>query len=258
MSMRKALNGLKYRIIFIIDGCPDSYVVAIREFFPEGEFLSVSSIGNQATYGMQVDILSKVEDSEFVYFSEDDYIYAPHAFVAMMDWLRATGDSFATALDHPDRYVADAEIFPSKVGVSEYCHWRETWSTCLTFMTRPDVLRREIKVMRFFANFRDEGPQWEMLTKQHVFNLKLILLCVWRLIKKRPLGDEMYALSAWKHNTLQILFGRRYRLWSPLPTQAVHLADRSLPPHSETIMANFLSKNLSAYREIVLGYLNRQ
>ena len=258
LSMSEALKGIKHHILFIVDGCPDSYVSVIRGIFPEGEILSVDSIGNQATYGMQVDLLSRVNDSEFVYFSEDDYIYEPRAFVAMMEWLRSTGDSFATALDHPDRYAADRKVFPVEVRVSEHCHWREAWSTCLTFMTRPEVLRREINVMRFFSRFRDEATQWEMLTKFHRFNLRLIAFCVWRMVMRRPLGNEMYALTGWKHNPMKMLFGHRYRLWSPLPTLAVHLCSGSLPPHSESIVARLPFEELVKYREALRTYLDKR
>lgn len=235
-SMRESLKGVRYRIVFILDGCPESYGSMIRELFPDGEMLPVDSVGNQATYGMQVDLLSRVEDAEFVYFSEDDYVYDPRAFVAMMEWLRKSGDAFATALDHPDRYVADVRKFPVQVAVSAHCHWRETWSTCLTFMTRPEVLRREIRIMRFFARFRDEATQWEMLTKYHSFDLRMIGLCLWRMLRRQPLGDAMYALTGWKHGFAQVLLGRRYRLWSPLPSLAVHLCRGSLPPHSDRII----------------------
>ena len=164
------------------------------------------------------------------------------AFSAMMGWLRTTGDSFVTALDHPDRYAVDVEKFASKIAVSEQCHWREAWSTCLTFMTRPEVLRAERGVLRFFSRFRDEGTQWELLTKRHAFSVRLIFLCLWHMLTRKPLGDEMYALTAWKHNPLQLIFRRRYRLWSPIPTLAVHLAKTSLPPHADRIMREWADR----------------
>ena len=112
--------------------------------------------------------------------------------------------------------------------------------------------------MRFFARFCDEGTQWEMLTKRHSFDLRLIALCFWRLVCRRSLGEEMYALTAWKHNAFQVAFGRRYRLWSPLPSLAVHLANRSLPPHSERIVASIAPMGLSGYRDALCRHLRWQ
>ena len=129
-SMAVALRGLVVRLVVILDGCPDYEDIFVDAFgFSESidlEIVRTGAIGNQATWGKQLEILSSVSNSDLVYFSEDDYIYSADAFQAMLDFIKTTDVDFVTPLDHPDRYNERLEkIHPSYVLVSKFCRLRQ-------------------------------------------------------------------------------------------------------------------------------------
>ena len=85
-SLLAALKGVDVRLVVILDGCGDEYAA----LFSGAEIVRTDSIGNQATFAKQMEILCAA-DSEFVYFSEDDYLYRPEAFAAMLQFMSGGG-----------------------------------------------------------------------------------------------------------------------------------------------------------------------
>ena len=76
--------------------------------------MRLPGVGNQATFGKQMDILLQQTDSEFVYFAEDDYVYLPEQFSRMLDFLRAYRDAdFVSPYDHLDCYTWEMPTFPN-------------------------------------------------------------------------------------------------------------------------------------------------
>ena len=82
-SLAKAITGFKVKLVVIFDGCPKEYEQLFNETFGgEGvanvdySCISTPSIGNNATYARQLEILfSATSETKYLYFSEDDYIY---------------------------------------------------------------------------------------------------------------------------------------------------------------------------------------
>lgn len=91
-------------------------------------------------------------DSDFIYFSEDDYFYLPNAFSKMADAVDniASADYFSL-YDHPDRYRRkdDADGGKANIFVTNDHHWRTCESTCQTYGVRLGVLRRDFWIMKF-------------------------------------------------------------------------------------------------------------
>ena len=240
------------RLSVILDGCPN-----YRPFFTEAfsglanvrlSIEETPSIGNQATYARQCEILLADENADLVYFSEDDYLYKPPAFVAMADLLNRGNADFVTPLDHPDRYNhALTAPSPSKIRVTPFGHWRTAGTTCLTFMTSRQILHERADMIASFGTGAMDGTMWLGLTKEDVRSMRKVIppIFAFLLRRKRPFGYYM-PLCAWKHHGLRLLTTRTYTLWQPMPTLAVHLSSTSLPLGSEGFLPDELRKDIAA------------
>ena len=250
-SLAIALSGLSVKLIIILDGCPSEYEDIFLEKFPnhglvddttirvDMVIIKTPSIGNQATWARQIDELLSVTDAPYLYFSEDDYLYKPFAFYAMIDFLNRNSEaSFCTPLDHPDRYRRNiVETQRVSIEVSPYCHWREASTTCLTFMMRRECLPKVRRMFYTFVKGNIDGTMWFGITKDLVFNVPVLLKAAIRYFFCRNADfGRMLPLAAWKWHGIRLLWSRRYRLWSPLPTLAIHLSSVSLPLSAECFM----------------------
>ena len=177
-SIAKAIDGIATKLIVILDGCPVEYEQLIDDVFTkvssvDYERVSTSAIGNHATYAKQLELLSAfVDEAEYLYFSEDDYIYRKDAFRAMMDFLKRPGVDFVTPLDHPDRY---SHVVPERkkveIRVSGYCHWREVGTTCCTFMMTRTIFMKTRKFLECYGKGGCDCTLWLGLTKDSVFSI---------------------------------------------------------------------------------------
>ena len=76
-SFKRSLGPLRVKLWALLDGCPPSYEALFRQHFNADELvvLNLNSIGNQATFSIQLDLLTKQTECDLVYFAEDDYVY---------------------------------------------------------------------------------------------------------------------------------------------------------------------------------------
>ncbi|MDO4801656.1 MAG: hypothetical protein Q4A15_05785 [Prevotellaceae bacterium] len=243
-SLKKALLGVKTRLVVILDGCDKQYNNLFIECFKDEpnillEIVETPAIGNSATYGKQLEILYAAQ-TDYVYFSEDDYVYMDSAFRRMIDFMSQSGVDFVTPLDHPDRYIPSLmRPVPASVRITQDTHWRSTGTTCLTFMTKSSILRNTAPILSSYVKKREEGSMWLGLTKENVFNFKLLIKAgLYHLFGIKQSFLDILPLCAWKRHHLRIILTRKHTLWSPIPTLAVHLCTASLPLHSEEIIAN--------------------
>lgn len=241
-SLAAALEGIDAKLTVVLDGCPPEYARLFDDTFAGSRVaysrVETPAIGNRATYMKQHAILSADADSaRFLYFSEDDYLYRPGAFRAMMDFLAEPGVDFATPLDHPDRYSrAMPESRRVEIRVSRSCHWRESGTTCCTFMTKSETFRETSDRLAAYSRGSGDGGMWLGLTKDRIFSPSATIGAALRYLAGRrltPQGLEFSVLSAWRFHKWKLPFGRRYRLWSPIPTLSVHLCKPSLPPFGD-------------------------
>lgn len=243
-SLARALKGIKTKLFVILDGCTQEYINLFNDTFMnfEGvdyELILTSSIGNAATYAKQLELLSSVyKQAQYLYFSEDDYIYKEYAFKAMIDFFKYPKVNFVTPIDHPDRY---SHIVPEnqkvKIEVSDYCHWREVGTTCCTFMTTSETFRYTVKKLATYGKGSMDAVMWLGLTKDYIFSPSATIVKVWRYFfgKKTDSGIDLVTVAAWRWHKWRLPFSKKYHLWGPIPTLAVHLSRTSLPPFSEEV-----------------------
>jgi hypothetical protein len=228
-SFKDSLGGLRARIWVLLDGCPPEYTDLVTKYFDQNDLtvLKLGGIGNQATFRRQIEILLEQQDSDVVYFAEDDYFYRPGEFRGMIDFLLEQKDvDFVSPYDHLDCYTMDLHRQPKWLKVHGGKHWRTAASTCLTFLTTLETLRRTQTVFRRYSRRSFDCSLWLSLTKRRVFNPVFFF----RHVVQGPHFCRIIAKS-WVYCWRQILFGRKWRLWIPIPGIATHLDSNALSPN---------------------------
>jgi hypothetical protein len=219
-SFKNSFGSLRVKIWAILDGCPEEYHALFDRYFSAKDLvlIDLNGVGNQATFAKQIEILLSQRDSEFVYFAEDDYLYLPDQFQLMLGFLRDGQDAdFVTPYDCLDYYRFELHRKPELVTIFEGHHWRTAATTCLTFLTRTSTLSRYERVFRTYSHRNDDCSLWLSLTKRCVFNP----LALFRFLARRDFYWKVW-LKAWFFCWPQILFGKKARLWVPIPAVATH------------------------------------
>lgn len=227
-SFKESLGNLRVKLWVLLDNCPPGYAELFLKYFAPQDLvlLPLPGAGNRKTFGKQIDILLGQTDSEFVYFAEDDYLYLPGQFARMIEFLRDNDDvHFITPYDHPDCYRLEIHREPKWLRVGVEHHWRTAASTCLTFLTRKDTLRRTQRIFRSYCRRNGDCALWLSLTKRSIFNPILFA----RFASQDAKFAKIIA-KAWYYGWSQILFGKQRRLWVPVPAVATHLDNAGLSP----------------------------
>ncbi len=227
-SFRASLGSLRVKIWAILDGCPEKYRALFTRYFADDNivFINLSVSGNRATYAKQIEILLRQQDSEFVYFAEDDYLYLPDQFALMLSFLREGKDvDFVSPYDHPDCYSLDLHAERQWITAFGGHHWRTASSTCLTFLTRKNTLAKYERVFHTYSQKNDDCAMWLSLTKRRVRNP----FAAFRYFARREFYRKVL-LKAWLFCWPQILVGKTAKLWVPVPGLATHLSEGLLSP----------------------------
>lgn len=228
-SFKKSLGNLRVKLWVLLDGCPNEYADLFKKYFGDDELVLVSleGAGNQRTFARQIELLCAQDDCEIVYFAEDDYLYLPGQFVSMVDFLlEHEGAGFVSPYDHLDCYTLDLHRQPKWIEVHGGRHWRTAASTCLTFLTKKQTLKKVEPVLRSYERGNSDCSLWLSLTKCRVFNAAFFAR---QLIQAPPFSKII--LKSWIYCWRQILFGRKWQLWIPVPGIATHLDSKALSPN---------------------------
>ena len=245
-SFKESLGNLRVKLWVLLDGCPEEYALMFKKYFDAKDLvlLPMPGVGNRATFGKQIDILLDQKESEIVYFAEDDYVYLPGQFPRMVHFLSANQDvHFVTPYDHPDCYRLGIHRHPKWVTVFDGYHWRTAASTCLTFLTRRESLRRKRGVFKSYCWRNYDSSLWLSLTKSTLVNPFQFL--------RFALEQRHYAkvvAKAWLYGWPQIFFGRRIKLWVPIPAIATHLDAQGLSPAIDWVAT--MMQNAEACKDV--------
>ena len=117
--------------------------------------------GNSKSFRVVYDKALDLNDDDFVYLLEDDYLHLDNSFEIMYDFAERNYTDYVTLYDHPDKYEE------CKIGVNPYCknmgevttlfmtqkrHWKITNSTTMTFGAFVDILRRDKECFWKYTN----------------------------------------------------------------------------------------------------------
>jgi len=224
-SFQEALGDLKVKVYAILDGCPPEYVDLFQRVLQgrDLEIIQPDRIGNHATFGLQIDLLRNQTSAEYVYFAEDDYFYFPEAIKRMVGFIRDSDEvDFVTPYDHPDSYYTSSchERHFIKPWGDRY--WRTTSSTCLTFLTSRHVLESTQSILRSYCRGNMDCPMWQAMTQKFsLFDPRIHFADILRL--------KLW-VRTWQYGFGRVMFGRRYKLWAPIPTLSTHMESTCLSP----------------------------
>jgi len=231
-SFKASLGTLRAKLWVILDQCPPEYETLFTALFPAEDLvlLRFNGIGNQATFGKQLEILTTQTDADFVYLAEDDYFYLPDKFHLALDLLRHHPEiDFCSLADHPDLHNHEYHRHKMRLTVEQGQVWRTANGTTCTFLTRKTTLQETHAVFLNYTKLRRwnvDAFMWLSLTKHHVLN-PCDLLTQPFVFPYRGASQ----IFAWYYNWRQILFGRCYHLYMPLPSLACHMDGQHPPPY---------------------------
>ena len=143
-------------IYVIADNCSEDTLTMIRKYIDPIN-IERTSIGSGAgTFNLALDKALKLNDSDIVYFVENDYLHRPGSDTIIKEGLEL-GTSFVSLYDHPDKYMT-----PERGG-NPYCtdggedtrvyltnstHWKLTNSTTMTFASKVSTLKEHESTLR--------------------------------------------------------------------------------------------------------------
>ncbi len=172
-SFLASAANLEVKYYFLLDGCPKEYNQLINELFKDKavEIIETASLGNLATFKMQIDILSTQEDSDIVYFAEDDYLYVPNEFHKMVSFIRNHKKvDFASCYLHSDTFTHPIHQHKKNTIDFEGHQWLSDSSTCLTFMTTKKTLLKTKDLLLTYSNGNNDCAMWLVMTKTFIYN----------------------------------------------------------------------------------------
>jgi len=229
-SFKASLEGLRVKMWVLLDDCPKEYEDLFTSLWAAEDlvFLRFPGIGNMGTLVRQIEILMTQEDADFVYLAEDDCVYLPERFHLILDLMKnQPGVDFCSAYDHLDYYQHDFHLHSMRIKVEQGQVWKTQNGTTGTVLTRTTTLRETGAILASIARKHNtDAGIWLSLTKEHVFNpYDLLTQPFLSLFRGWSLA------CAWIYNWRQLLFGRRYSLWVPVPSLATHMVAALLAPY---------------------------
>ena len=226
-SYKNSLGGLRVKMWALLNGCPPEYEAMFKSIWPPEDLvvLHYAGVGPGKTVHEQTRILLEQTDAEIVHFAEDDYFYLPGQLPAAVDFFRQNPDAdFIAPYESSDFYEIDLHRMRFETRPAGGRIWSACLSATHTFMARrSSLIECQDLIHRLFRAYQgrtipDLG-MWAALTKKRVFNpVKFIQ---WSLTHRWFWAGSMFL--SWYHCWRQILFGRRYKLWSPHPCLANHM-----------------------------------
>ncbi len=140
----------------IADNVSDETYNMICQYVEPSSVTKVSVGHGAGTFNLALDEALKLNDSEYVYFVENDYLHLPNSYDILKQGLDL-GFPYVTLYDHPDKYM-DPSLGgnPLCAGGAEVTrlyrtyskHWKITNSTTMTFAASVDNLKKDEKILR--------------------------------------------------------------------------------------------------------------
>jgi hypothetical protein len=160
------------------------------------ETIKYVSVGHGAgTFNLALDVALSLPSSEIVYFLENDYLHKPGADKVLEDGVNL-GFDYVTAYDHPDKYLNPFEggnpfcsgrAEDTRVYLGQYCHFKLTNSTTMTFASSVKTLKEDEEVLR----------KWTKDTHPYDFQMFIELKQVGRRLASSIPGYSTHGETAW-------------------------------------------------------------
>lgn len=227
-SFKKSLEGLKVKMYVILDNCPEEYKDLFTLNFNDEEltFIPIEIGGNKNTFKKQIDILTNQNDSEIVYFAEDDYFYIKN-IKDIVKTLKNKEADFISPYEHPDCY-SNWHVINKKIIIINNQRFLTVQHACLTFATRKDILIKNKNKLLIYSNwFASDFVMWGCLTLgiSYFKHLKIFLKYKNINIDNIKVFGSMLFFS-WYN----FILNKKYILLMPIDTIATHMESNFLSP----------------------------
>jgi len=140
----------------IADNISDDTYNMICRYIKANNITKVSIGHGAGTFNLALDEALKLNDNQYVYFVENDYIHLSNSYNVLKEGLDF-GAAYVSLYDHPDKYL-DPSIGGNpycqgggeytKVYLTHSTHWKVTNSTTMTFASKVEYLREDEEILR--------------------------------------------------------------------------------------------------------------
>ncbi len=184
------------------DRCSQNTLTKLSEMGLKPQVLDLGNAGSwlfAANYALQ-----NTGKSDILYFLEDDYLHLSGAMGVLQEGIGKA--DYVSLYDHPDKYQEDLNPYVeaggewSKVLSGSRCHWKTSNSTTMTFGVMHATLLEDLPVWQQFCEggFPDDFGAFQ----------------------------HLQGIGSWEN----VLFGKRRRLVTPLPSFSTHIETEFLAP----------------------------
>ena len=143
-------------ILILADNiCQNTYKM-INKYATRNNIEEVSIGHGAGTFNLALDKAILLNDNEIVYFVENDYLHRINSPYLILDGFNIGAD-FVTLYDHPDKYLdpkyggnkyCHGGAENTRVYLGQYCHWKLTNSTTMTFASKVNTLKKTEMILR--------------------------------------------------------------------------------------------------------------
>lgn len=149
-----------YDIIILADNCSNDTLTMIKKYIDPINIRKVSVGHGAGTFNLALDEALQWDDSETIYFIENDYLHKPNSQKIIEEGLNL-GAAFVSLYDHPDKYLSPENggnpyckggAEDTRVYLTESTHWKVTNSTTMTFAAKVKTLRQDEQVLRHYTS----------------------------------------------------------------------------------------------------------
>lgn len=171
-----------YDIYVIADNvCDETYNFILQYIDTSKVFRTKLSNAGSFMYSINFAI-NNFNDTQKVYFAEDDYIYTKDGPTIIEEGLDIA--DYSSGYDHPDKYMNHSEGGPNpfisdggettKVKISKNRHWKITNSCCMTFATRVITIKNDLSIYKKYCSGTHPHDFQMFLDLRNINNRQLI------------------------------------------------------------------------------------
>ena len=227
-SLKTALGELTCKVYAILDNnCPPEYEKLFTNRFKKDDLEIIhTNLGNKGTFKKQIEILSTQNDSNIIYFAEDDYFYVKN-LENMIHFIKSKKADFVSPYEHPACYT-DGHIIKNERVLFEDQEYISVQHACLTFMTTKENLIKNKRYMLIYSDwFGSDFVVWGTISLGRTYFKYFRLLLHpknYTIINLKVYGSMLF--FAWQ----RFVMNKKYKLFMPVMSFGTHMEKDWLAP----------------------------
>ena len=161
----ESITDVKNNLIIVGDELSDKRINWYKLYGPK--VIYNDSFGNGPSIAKTFEIANELDDDEWIYFCEDDYLHMDESFYHIYEFLDNKDmylkkfkdrDLFIHPTDYPDRYNRDEDLYQKwYIFTSNFSHWRQIYNTTYTFLCSVKSFKKYYEIFMQSAQNWDDG-----------------------------------------------------------------------------------------------------